>query len=124
MVKSPNTGIVKELYAYPEEWVKVGTPLLLLSIPTEFYIEAYLEPKHAKYAKINAKVTIRFPDGKKILGIVKVKPENTKPLPPEMVGTLGTRNTELLVRIEPLAPIPARYRIDGIPVRVRFHFFN
>lgn len=111
---------VARVYVHAGEWHPAGTEAVLLQSAGPARVQAYLDPSQARRAEPGRRVTLRFADGHRAAAeVVEIVP-HVERLPAERVSPLSPRTASLLVQLRPLEPLPARYRIHGLPLDVQF----
>ncbi|MDA8138749.1 MAG: HlyD family efflux transporter periplasmic adaptor subunit [Desulfobacteraceae bacterium] len=120
---APFAGRVLDIFAKEGESIANGAPILLLGRAQNPYVEAYLPPKYAGYARKGHAAVVRLSDGTKLPAVVREDATLTKRLPADLSSPIGSRDIMLLVRLDLVAPLPAIEWVHGMPVSVRFKFF-
>ncbi|HEY9025849.1 MAG TPA: HlyD family efflux transporter periplasmic adaptor subunit, partial [Burkholderiaceae bacterium] len=120
IVSSPFSGTVTAVMVSTGEYVTPSSEILLLQGQGAPAIEAYVAPSDAKYAKPGRRATLRFFDGGRVPAEVADVAAQTARIPAERVGPLSPRSQAILVRMRPLQELPPRYRINTLPLDVRF----
>ncbi len=120
-VTAPITGKIIDIYSSVGEFLSAGSPILLETTDIEPTISAFLDPKYGKYTNIGQKVTIKFPAGERIKGVVATAPKLTKRLPEDLAGAIGSRTVMIVVVVKPLQAIPHYQDLQGLPVKVSFN---
>ncbi len=119
---SGGDGRVLEVLTSEGESVANGTPLLVIARSERMMVRAYLDPRYLAYALPGSDVAIRFPDGTIVPGVVRTRPELAVRVPQELAGVLAIGRRTLLVTVEPNAPLEELFRVEGLPLTVRFPF--
>lgn len=119
-VHAPITGKIINTYASQGEYIASGNALFLETTTVEPTISAFLDPKYGEYTNKGQKVSIVFPAGETIHGVVATAPKLTKRLPEDLVGAIGSRKVMIVVEIKPLEKIPHYQDLEGLPVKVNF----
>lgn len=120
VVASPFAGTVTAVMVSVGEYVTPSSEALLLQGQGAPAIEAYVAPSDAQYAKAGRRAMLRFFDGGRVPAEVSEVAAQTARIPAERVGPLSPRSQAILVRMRPLQELPARYRINTLPLDVRF----
>lgn len=119
-VTSPFAGTVTAVLVVAGEYVTPSTEVLLLQGHEAPMIDAYIAPSDAQYAKVGRRASLHFFDGTTIPAVVTEVSSQTARIPAERVGPLSPRSQAILVRMRPEEELPARYRINVLPLDVRF----
>lgn len=109
-----------DLLVKPGEFVQADQPLLLTSSLPEPVIFAYLQPKFFEYAGVGRRASVRLPNGSRIKATVSEPPELTQTLPASLRGPFDGQQPVLKVTLTPEIPLPVN--IEGLPVRLTFHY--
>jgi multidrug resistance efflux pump len=120
VVASPFVGTVTAVLVAAGEYVTPSTDVLLLQGKGAPTIEAYVSPSDARYARVGRRASLRFFDGAVASAVVTGVSGQTARVPSERVGPLSPRTQAILVHLRPEQELPARYRINVLPLDVRF----
>lgn len=113
-------GVVTELLAEPGQFVTVGTPLLRYS-GTRLRLVAYIEPRHLERRIVPGReVTLVLPDRTHVAGVVRDTVGAANLLPAELRTGIGDGQSAVPVIVEPDAMLPEVWRVDRLPLRVKF----
>lgn len=118
VVRSPFPGIVSEVHAAPGETVQRGAPLMTLVDPDRLEILAFLDPKDVDSLGRSGTARVRFPGGASVEAALLERPLLATPLPALLMRPLSESRASVPLRLRPLAPVPERFRISGLPVTV------
>lgn len=102
------------------EWVVPGTDVAVLQGRGAPMVHAYVLPNEARYAQVGRQASLQFMDGGRIRAEVVGVVAEAERLPAERVSPLSPRMPSIVVRLRPLEPLPAAYRIHQLPLDVRF----
>ena len=119
---TPFAGRVLDILAREGESLSNGVPILLLGRAETPYVEAYLEPKYADYARKGAEAVVKFSDGTRLQAVVREDAGLARRLPSDLTSPIGSRDMMLMVRLDLIEPLPDIQWIHGLPVSVRFRF--
>lgn len=119
-VKAPFDAVVVRQFVHQGEWVLPGADVAVLQGPAPAMINAYLPPDKARYAQVGRKATLRFMDGGRIRAEVVDVVAEAERTPAERTSPLTPRMPSIVVRLRPVEPLPASYRIHYLPLDVRF----
>lgn len=111
---------VARVYVHAGEWHPAGAEAVLLQSAGPPQVQAYLDPAEARRAQPGRRVTLRFADGHRAAAEVAEIVPHVERLPADRVSPLSPRTASVLVMLRPLEPLPARYRIHGLPLDVQF----
>ena len=114
-------GKITELPVTQGEFIASGTHLLSIASQRKTSITAYLDPKHARFAKIGQKATVKLPNGIRFPAIVESVPKLTSQVPSNTVGPLGLRPRGIVVELVPEIDFQDDFRVQGLPVTVKFN---
>jgi len=79
----------------------------------------YLDPKYSSFAKVGAKVDLRYPDGFSIASQIVVIEETARKLPPQLQGPFSAQQMALVVKVAISPDVGAQYHVHGLPVEVQ-----
>ena len=113
-------GRVLDVFVGNGESVAAGTPLLALGQVEKPYAIAYLDPRHARYARKGNHATVKLPNGATIRAVVREDAGLTRRIPADISSPITARDIMILVALELLDPLPLVENVDGLPVDVRF----
>ncbi|GKT21072.1 HlyD family efflux transporter periplasmic adaptor subunit [Acidovorax sp. SUPP3334] len=102
------------------EWVVPGTDVAVLQGRGAPMVHAYVLPDEARYAQVGRQAMLQFMDGGRIRAEVVGVVAEAERIPAERVSPLSPRMPSIVVRLRPLEPLPAAYRIHQLPMDVRF----
>lgn len=102
------------------EWVVPGTDVAVLQGRGAPMVHAYVLPNEARYAQVGRQASLQFMDGGRIRAEVVGVVAEAERIPAERVSPLSPRMPSIVVRLRPLEPLPAAYRIHQLPLDVRF----
>jgi multidrug resistance efflux pump len=119
-IKLKNEATINEIFVHEGDYVNKGDLLISLSNRIQPVVHVYLEPKYLKYAKVGSTVTVKFPDGEKYLGSIKVPVKIADKIPSILSGPFSSNKAAIKMQIDFDESI-SDY-IEGIPVHIRFHF--
>lgn len=113
-------GRVAEVLVSAGENVGSGTLLLRLERSAEPLLLIYLEPRFAAYAEPGHPLEVRMPDGSWRSARVLQAADSARRLPAGMQKPFTVSQMGLLVPAEFEQPLPPLWRVDQLPLRVRF----
>ncbi|WP_018861835.1 MULTISPECIES: HlyD family secretion protein [unclassified Thioalkalivibrio] len=118
--KADLDGVVTELLAEPGQFVAMGTPLLRYS-GTRLRVVAYVEPRHLeRRIERGREVTLILPDGERQKATVTATVGAADRLPAALRTGLGSADSTVPVIVEPATDLPEIWRVDRLPLRVKF----
>lgn len=120
--KTPYAGRVLDILAREGESLASGAPILLLGRAETPYVEAYLPPKYADYARKGAGAVVKLSDGTRLQAVVREDASLARRLPADLTSPIGSRDMMLMVRLDLVEPLPEVQWVHGLPVSVRFTF--
>ncbi len=119
-VVAPFAGLVVRQLVRQGEWVQADADVAVVQSHAEPLVHAYLLPERARYAQVGRQATLHFMDGgqarAEVVGVI-AEVERT---PSDRVSALSPRMPSIVVRLRPLTPVPATYRIHQLPLDVSF----
>ena len=113
-------GRVAEVLVSAGENVGPGTLLLRLERSAEPLLLIYLEPRFAAYAEPGQPLEVRMPDGSWRTARVLQAADSARRLPAGMQKPFTVSQMGLLVPAEFEQPLPPLWRVDQLPLKVRF----
>ncbi len=113
-------GRVAEVLVSAGENVGPGTLLLRLERSAEPLLLIYLEPRFAAYAEPGHPLEVRMPDGSWRSARVLQAADSARRLPAGMQKPFTVSQMGLLVPAEFEQPLPPLWRVDQLPLKVRF----
>jgi HlyD family secretion protein len=119
-LSSPLLARVAQVQVAVGEYIDVGAEVLQLHNLLAPTIEAYVSPADARYAQVGRLATLLFMDGTRIRASVAAVGAQAGRLPPERVSPLSPNTRAIVVRLQPAHDLPAAYRINALPLDVRF----
>ncbi len=119
-IKTVASGTVTQLFGKPGEWIAEGSEVASIRSDVPPMIRAYVEPSWAKYATSGSTATLHFMDGGSIHAVVASVRMNTQREPSDQANPLTSRSESIVVFLKPVPSLPEQYRINGLPVSVRF----
>lgn len=121
-VSSPFNGIISDIYVTENQSISKGTKIARISIPEEYSIKAYLDPSKLSRAKKGKRVTIRLPGPTLIKGYVASDLKDAQKMPSEISESFYESRQTIEVIIIADQPVPQKFRIDGLPIKIFFGF--
>ncbi|KPG95557.1 hypothetical protein AEQ67_20225 [Pseudomonas sp. RIT-PI-q] len=119
-VKAAQSGRVAEVLVNPGENVGAGTLLMRIERLEEPLLWIYLEPLNISYAAIGQPLRVRMPDGEWLTAHVVQAVDSAGRTPTVLRGPFAASEMGLQVAARFDQPLPPRWRIDQLPVNVRF----
>lgn len=121
---APRDGVVTQVFAKPGEWLIESTEIADVRAHDSPRVEVYVEPSWANQAKVGHSATINFLDGYSHRAKVAEVKMTAQRLPPDRANPLVVRHHSIIAMLEPVTPLPTRYRINILPVNVEFDLFD
>jgi len=123
-VVAPSPGNQLHWLVRDGEWVAQGTDLAIVYLPDAPLVRVYISPSDMLDAQVGVRTELLFMDGVRLPAtVVRVGVEASR-IPPERVGPLATRMQSIVAELKPDAPLPMHYRINSLPLDVRFSRFS
>ncbi|NTV09263.1 MAG: HlyD family efflux transporter periplasmic adaptor subunit [Zoogloea sp.] len=119
-IEAPFDAVLVKQLASPGEWVQKGRELAILQGTDAPEVHAFLSPEYSSLAKPGRSATLKFMDGGRFRAEVIGVAGEAEQLPAERVSSLMPRTPSIVVRLRPLNPLPAQYRIHYLPLDVVF----
>jgi multidrug resistance efflux pump len=119
-VKAAQSGRVAEVLVNPGENVGAGTLLMRIERQEDPLLWIYLEPLNITYAAIGQPLRVRMPNGDWLNAHVVQAVDSAGRTPTVLRGPFAASEMGLQVAARFDQPLPARWRIDQLPLNVRF----
>jgi multidrug resistance efflux pump len=119
-VTAPQSGRIAEVLVTPGENVGPGTLLMRLEQLTDPLLWIYLEPLYVNYAQPGQPLKVHMPDGEWLDAHVVQAADSASRTPLVLRGPFAASEMGLQVAARFDQPLPARWRIDQLPLNVRF----
>ncbi|SDH50713.1 Multidrug resistance efflux pump [Pseudomonas flavescens] len=119
-VSASEPGRVAEVIAVPGENVGPGTLLMRLERSGPAQLWVYLDPKDVEHATPGSQLDVRLPDGGWTRAEVINPAESANPLPSDLRQPFRSPTRGLMVPARFSEPLANEWRVDSLPVRVRF----
>jgi multidrug resistance efflux pump len=119
-ITAGQSGRVAEVLVTPGENVGAGTLLMRLERLEDPLLWIYLEPLNISYAAIGQRLRVRMPDGQWLAAHVVQAVDSAGRTPTVLRGPFAASEMGLQVAARFDDPLPPRWRIDQLPLNVRF----
>lgn len=119
-LRSEGPGRVAEVLVNQGENVGPGTLLMRIEQAEEPLLWVYLEPKQGREARPGQLLEVEMPDGSWLEAALIDQADLARRLPPGLSAGLGANKLALQVPARFLEPLPAPWRVNQLPLRVRF----
>jgi len=119
-VHASEAGRVAEVIAAPGENVGPGTLLMRLEREGPAQLWVYLDPKDVAHSTPGSPLDVRLPNGDWVGAEVISTAESANPLPSDLRKPFSSPTRGLMVPARFTEPLDNEWRIDSLPVRVRF----
>ena len=119
-VHASEAGRVAEVIAAPGENVGPGTLLMRLEREGPAQLWVYLDPKDVEHSTPGSALDVRLPNGEWVGARVISPAESANPLPSDLRRPFSSPTRGLMVPARFDEPLASEWRIDSLPVRVRF----
>jgi multidrug resistance efflux pump len=119
-IKAPQSGRVAEVMINPGENVGAGTLLMRIERQEDPLLWIYLEPQNISYAAIGQALRVRMPNGDWLEAHVVQAVDSAGRTPTVLRGPFTASEMGLQVAARFDHPLPAKWRIDQLPLNVRF----
>lgn len=120
--KSPRRGSVLDVYVAQGEYVTPGERLLTIGNTDLPVIQVYVAPRMLANFEAGAAATVRLPDGTRVNASLQQLPATVNALPGGLPERDSARAMAVRLVVQDRASLPRELLIDGLPVRVRFHY--
>ncbi len=117
---APFDGVVIRTLVARHEWVSAESDIAVLQSLAEPLVRAYLQPSEARHARPGEHASLHFLDGVNISATVLRVEAEAALIPSDRIGPLAPRNRAVVVLLKPENPLPAPYRLNSLPLDVRF----
>ncbi|VVO20480.1 hypothetical protein PS726_04174 [Pseudomonas fluorescens] len=121
-VTAPQSGRIAEVLVTQGENVGPGTLLMRLERVADPLLWIYLEPLNINYAQIGQPLKVHMPDGAWLDAHVVQAVDSAARTPTALRGPFAANEMGLQVAARFDQPLPARWRIDQLPLSVNFPF--
>ncbi|ANJ56672.1 hypothetical protein PS874_04856 [Pseudomonas fluorescens] len=119
-INAAQSGRVAEVLVNPGENVGAGTLLMRIERLEEPLLWIYLEPLNISYAAIGQPLRVRMPDGEWLTAHVVQSVDSAGRTPTVLRGPFAASEMGLQVAARFDRPLSLRWRIDQLPLNVRF----
>ncbi|KIP97693.1 MULTISPECIES: biotin/lipoyl-binding protein [Pseudomonas] len=119
-VAASEPGRIAEVVTAPGENVGPGTLLMRLERSGPAQLWVYLDPKDVEHATPGSQLDVRLPDGGWTRAEVINPAESANPLPSDLRQPFRSPTRGLMVPARFTEPLANEWRVDSLPVRVRF----
>ncbi|MGI4845670.1 MAG: HlyD family secretion protein [Janthinobacterium lividum] len=120
---APRDGTVTQVFPKSGEWLAENAEVADVRSAHAPKVEVYVDPSAASDASIGSWATIRFLDGYTHRAMVAEVKATAQRLPADRANPLVVRHHSLIAMLDPVPALPERYRINILPVDVKFDFF-
>ncbi|WP_408600790.1 HlyD family secretion protein [Pseudomonas sp. PLMAX] len=119
-INAAQSGRIAEVLVNPGENVGAGTLLMRIERLEDPLLWIYLEPLNISYAAIGQPLWVRMPDGEWLSAHVVQAVDSAGRTPTVLRGPFAASEMGLQVAARFDRPLPPRWRIDQLPLNVRF----
>lgn len=119
-INAAQSGRIAEVLVNPGENVGAGTLLMRIERLEEPLLWIYLEPLNISYAAIGQPLRVRMPNGEWLTAHVVQAVDSAGRTPTVLRGPFAASEMGLQVAARFDRPLPPRWRIDQLPLNVRF----
>ncbi|HCS45573.1 MAG TPA: hypothetical protein DIW52_22570 [Pseudomonas sp.] len=119
-VNAAQSGRVAEVLVNPGENVGAGTLLMRIERLEEPLLWIYLQPLNISYAAVGQPLRVRMPDGEWLTAHVVQAVDSAGRTPTVLRGPFAASEMGLQVAARFDQPLSPRWRIDQLPLNVRF----
>lgn len=119
-VQASEAGRIAEVIAAPGENVGPGTLLMRLEREGPAQLWVYLDPKDVEHSTPGSALDVLLPNGQWVGAQVISPAESANPLPSDLRKPFSSPTRGLMVPARFNEPLASEWRIDSLPVRVRF----
>lgn len=120
---APRDGMVTQVFPKAGEWLAENAEVADVRAQHAPKVEVYVDPAAASDATVGNWATIRFLDGYTHRAMVAEVKATAQRLPADRANPLVVRHHSLIAMLDPVPALPERYRINILPVDVRFDLF-
>ncbi|MGY4495543.1 HlyD family secretion protein [Pseudomonas sp. TE3610] len=119
-IKAGESGRVAEVITAPGENVGPGTLLMRLEREGPAQLWVYLDPKDVEHSTPGSPLDVKLPNGQWVGAVVINPAESANPLPSDLRKPFSSPTRGLMVPARFDQPLASEWRIDSLPVQVRF----
>lgn len=119
-VRADTDAIVQNLAVHEGEDVGPGTLMMDLITNNKLEVHVFLDVQERKLASQGQTLRLRLPDDQWIDARVTEEPKGLIRLPPELRSPIARSELSLLVKVEPMEPLPLAWQINNVPMTARF----
>lgn len=123
-VKAPFSGHLLRVLVYQNQWVAPDTNIVTLRSNRPPWIEAFLNPKDIRYARLGTHATVIFSNGWHVQAVVSSVAKDAGRLPPQYSKFFQQRGNAVQVKLRLTKPLPESYMIFDMPVKVQFRLIS
>ena len=124
-IKSPANGTITKEHVKIGQLVNPHQKVATVQLDNKLRIFTYLKPDNAKYAELGQRVTIVFPNNiLRISGTVSDIKTETISIPNGLKSIFAKNSLAIILEIKPETRIPKRFRINNLPLSIRFELFS
>ena len=116
-IVAPTEGVVASLDVGEGFDVQKGAHLLDVLDQDRYFIQGYFSPSYFDDLVPGKRVVVRFEDGFMLNAVVERPPEVSARFPKDF-AVLKEIKRAVVVRLKPEKPIPQRYRVANMPVKI------
>ncbi|SDU19639.1 HlyD family secretion protein [Halopseudomonas salegens] len=113
-------GRVQTVEVSEGESVGPGTLLLQVSSSETTEIHVFLDPRHRDLAYPGQPLALQLPDKQWLDARVIDTAQQVSRLPPDIRSPFGGTDLGLLVKVQPVEPLPPQWQLDNLPLTARF----
>ena len=121
-LRAEGKGRVAEVLVDPGDNVGPGTLLMRIERDEEPLLWVYLQPREARSATPGQPVKVQMPDGSWLGATVVDQPDLARRLPPGLRPPGEDDRLALVVPMQFDQPLPTLWRVNQLPLKVRFPF--
>nr|WP_285817838.1 HlyD family secretion protein [Echinimonas agarilytica] len=121
-VRAPNAGVINDLYVNEGEYLLEGASLAKLSNRVQPVVMVFLPPNRLEYGKIGNRATVTLPDGTSVVGVVSEPTQMANRIPRSLAGPF--EDGKVAVQVTLSLETDISNFVEGLPIRVRFYYFE
>ena len=123
VIVSPANGTIGEVLGTKGEFLSKNDVLLNIEAHNSATFRVFLDPENAKYANLGQVVTVSFPTGIKMQGVISKINMKAVKTPSALKGPFARNNFSIVLEIKLEEEVPPSLMINFLPIKVRFSLF-
>lgn len=113
-------GRIQSIEVNEGDSVGPGTLLMQVTATERTEIQVFLSPQQQHLSHPGQPLKLRLPDGQWVAAEIIESSRLVSRLPPDIRPVFGGNEQALLIKAEPLSPLPEAWQLDNLPLTARF----